>query len=157
CKGDPAWLFTENDTNVRRHYGQTDATGHFKDAFHEYLVAGNRGAVNSEQTGTKAAAHYELRVRAGSSASVRVRLSRSSEPTSTNSRNGARGATRTTDAFSDFDTIFTQRRREADEFYAELQEDIADPDARLVQRQAFAGMIWSKQFFYYDVPEWIRG
>src|SRR5437867_12135307 len=59
--------------------------------------------------------------------------------------------------FADFDKLFTQRRREADEFYAELQKDITDADARLVQRQAFAGMIWSKQFFYYDVPEWIHG
>src|SRR5260221_7002821 len=59
--------------------------------------------------------------------------------------------------FADFDKLFTQRRREADEFYAELQGDITDADARLVQRQAFAGMIWSKHFFYYDVPEWIHG
>jgi hypothetical protein len=156
-QGEPAWLFTENATNVRRHYGQTETTGHFKDAFHDYLVAGNTGAVNPRQRGTKVAAHYKLRVPGGGSASMRVRLSRSPEPTSPHSRNRARGATRRADAFSDFDIIFTQRRREADEFYAELQKDIAGPDARLVQRQAFAGMIWSKQFFYYDVPDWIRG
>jgi hypothetical protein len=157
----PSLLFTENDTNVRRHHGQGDAAGHFKDAFHEYLIAGNTTAVNPQQTGTKAAAHYELTVPAGGSASVRVRLVGRVAPrapqVSSIPQNGARGATRPTDAFSDFDAIFNQRRNEADEFYAELQRDITDPDARLVQRQAFAGMIWSKQFFYYDVPEWIKG
>src|SRR5262249_2746401 len=74
CEGSPTRLFTENDTNVRWHHGRANATGHFKDAFHEYLVAGNTAAVNSQQTGTKAAAHYELTVPAGGSRSVRVRL-----------------------------------------------------------------------------------
>src|SRR5262245_515147 len=80
----PVRLFAENETKVRRHYAHASATGHFKDAFHEYVVAGNSAAVNSQQTGTKAAVHYKLKVSAGGSASVRVRLSRSSEPTSTN-------------------------------------------------------------------------
>jgi hypothetical protein len=146
CDGKFKRLFTENDTNVRRHHGQPDATGHFKDAFHDYVVAGRAGAVDPQQSGTKAAAYYQLTVAAGASAHVRVRLARVSDAASSSAA-----------GFEEFDSIFEQRRREADEFYTALQKDIPDPDARLVQRQAFAGMIWSKQFFHYDVPEWLRG
>jgi hypothetical protein len=176
----PTLLFTDNETNVRRLFGRNDARGHFKDAFHEYAVAGNKAAVNPQQTGTKAAAHYVLTVAAGGSVSVRLRLvARISKPAvsqaaSLRSVEARRGRTKdhtagrlgigdaadgksALQAFADFDAIFAQRRREADEFYAALQKDIPDADARLVQRQAFAGMIWSKQFFYYDVPEWLGG
>jgi hypothetical protein len=141
CNKPGQLLFCDNETNARRLYGQHEATGHFKDAFHEYLVAGNQSAVNPEQTGTKAAAHYELNVPAQDSAVIRLRLTKG-------------GATK---PFADFDPVFARRVREADEFYGELQKDLTDGDARNVQRQALAGMIWSKQFFYYDVPEWIKG
>ncbi len=137
----PEILFCDNETNVRRLYGQNEAQGHFKDAFNECVIAGNKAAVNPQQCGTKAAAHFEMPVAAKGAVTIRLRL--------------ARGTV--AKPFADFDKIFTQRRREADEFYAELQKDITDADARLVQRQVFAGMIWSKQFFYYDVPEWIKG
>jgi len=137
----PSFLFTENETNPRRHYNQPDAQGHFKDAFHDYVIHGNKGAVNSQPIGTKAAAHYEVTVPAGGSSTVRARLTAGSNAK----------------PFADFDTVFSQRRKEADEFYAALQSDLSDADQRNVQRQAFAGMIWSKQFFYYDVPEWIKG
>jgi hypothetical protein len=140
CDGKPTLLFSENETNVRRLYGRHDASGFFKDAFHECVVAGNKTAVNPQQTGTKAAALYELTVPAGGSQQVRLRLAQESGMT-----------------FADFDAIFDRRRREADEFYAEFQHEIADADARLVQRQAFAGMIWSKQYFHYSVPEWLEG
>src|SRR5712691_3483021 len=141
CDGKPELLFCDNETNVRRLHGQSDAQGHFKDAFHDYLVAGNKSAVNPQQTGTKAAAHFEMSVPAEGAVTIRLRLTCGT----------------VAKPFADFDKLFTQRRREADEFYAELQRDITDADARLVQRQAFAGMIWSKHFFYYDVPEWIHG
>ncbi|MBS0209548.1 MAG: glucosidase [Planctomycetes bacterium] len=140
CEGQPELLFCENETNVRRLFN-AEAPGPFKDAFHNYLIAGQRDAVNREQTGTKAAAHYTLNLPAGGSAQVRVRLA---------PEDVAGG-------FADFDAVMTARRREADEFYADLQRDVADADARLVQRQAFAGMIWNKQFYYYDVPQWLRG
>ncbi len=141
CYGKPELLFCENETNARRLFGTNDKPGFFKDAFHEYIVHGDRAAVNPERTGTKAGALYQLRIPAGGSASVRLQLI-----------NGS-GA----NPFADFDGIFSLRIREADEFYASLQRDIADADARLVQRQAFAGMIWSKQFFHYDVREWLQG
>jgi hypothetical protein len=138
--GEAELLFTENETNVGRLYG-TPTRGHFKDAFHEYVIAGRHEAVNPAQVGTKAAAHYRPVVPAGGSASVRVRLA----------------PQQLDKAFTTFDRMLALRRREADEFYAHLQSDMRDADARDVQRQAFAGMIWSKQFFYFDVPQWLNG
>lgn len=146
--GERALLFCENETNPRRHFGQPEAQGVFKDGFHDYVIHGDKAAVNTQQLGTKAAAHYQLMVPAGGTASVRLRLVGGSEQTR---------ATTASQAFSNFDRIIAQRRKEADEFYAALQHDITDADARNVQRQAFAGMIWSKQFFYYDVPQWLKG
>jgi hypothetical protein len=137
------WLFTENDTNPRI-FG-TAKDGYFKDAFHEYVVHGNKAAVNPAKTGTKAVAHYIITVPAQGSREIRLRLSKIQSDTPNR------------EAFADFDSIITRRISEADAFYRELQQDIPDADARLVQRQAFAGMIWSKQFFYYDVPEWLNG
>jgi hypothetical protein len=144
CDANPTLLFCDNETNVRRLFNQPDAQGFFKDAFHEYIIAGNKSAVNPAQTGTKAGAVYELNVSAGQSATVRLRLAKSD-------------AASIGKPWNDFDTIFTERRNEADEFYAELQKNLTDADAKLVQRQAFAGMIWSKQFFHYDVPLWLDG
>jgi mannosylglycerate hydrolase MGH1-like protein len=138
-------LFCDNDTNVRRHFGMNEASGYFKDAFHEYLVQGKHDAVNPEQTGTKVGALYEMNVASGAAVTVRLRLS---------PHEGARAVIQ---PFADFDAIFDARHREADEFYAELQQGIADPDAKLVQRQAFAGMIWNKMFYNYSVEEWLEG
>jgi hypothetical protein len=141
AEGGPSLLFCDNETNVRRLYGVDGAAGYFKDGFHEYVVSGNHAAVNPARTGTKAAAHYQRMVPAGGMTRVRLRLSDGllAQP------------------FGDFDACIEERRRETDAFYAELQADIPDTDARNVQRQALAGMIWNKQFFYYDVAEWLRG
>jgi hypothetical protein len=138
-------LFCDNETNPRRLFGAKEASGYFKDAFHEYVVQGKRDAVNPEQTGTKVGALYETNVAAGGAVTVRLRLA------------PAKGTATTFLPFADFDAVFTQNRREADEFYAELQQQIADPDAKLVQRQAFGGMIWSKMFFHYCVNDWLDG
>jgi hypothetical protein len=141
ARGDrPDLLFTENETNTERLFGY-GRPGHFKDGFHERVIHGHESAVNGEKEGTKAAAWYRLEVPAGGEVELRLRLS----PAAADA------------PFEDFDALFDARRAEADAFYAELQHDIADADARHVQRQAFAGMIWSKQFYYYDVPEWLRG
>src|SRR5262249_38322247 len=141
AEGDPTLLFCDNETNVARLYGVNGAKAYYKDAFHDCIIRGDRTAVSSDQTGTKAAAHYILKASAHGSTQLRLRLV-----------NG-----RVADPFRHFDRVLAQRRQEADAFYAELQAGIADADARSVQRQAFAGMIWSKQFFYYDVPEWLKG
>ena len=133
-------LFCDNDTNVHRLYG-VNAAGYFKDAFHEFVVQNNRLAVNPESHGTKAAAHYTLSVAGQGVARIRLRLSASSRA----------------QPFADFDEVAAARVREADEFFAHLQHDQPNGDARLVQRQALAGMIWSKQFYQYDVRTWLNG
>jgi hypothetical protein len=138
--GDAPWLFTENETNGRRLFGSHEPDGHLKDAFHEFVVEGHAQAVNPQHRGTKTAAHYRLEVPSGGHAVVRLRLSTDSHA----------------DPFAGFDGLIERRRREADAFYGRLQKTLSE-DQQLVQRQALAGMIWSKQFFYYDVPQWLKG
>jgi Mannosylglycerate hydrolase MGH1-like glycoside hydrolase domain/Glycosyl hydrolase family 63 C-terminal domain len=134
-------LFCENDTNVRRHFG-IDAPGPFKDGFDSYIVHGDGSAVNPAGAGTKCAAHFQFNVQPGQRQVLRLRF---------------RPSALTTAAFDDFDSVFASRRAEADEFYASLQRDIQDADRRLVQRQALAGMLWSKQYYYIDIPQWLSG
>jgi len=145
--GKPDMLFCDNETNAGKLYGQPEAKGYFKDAFDEYIVHGNHAAVNPDQVGTKAGVLYKLTIPAGGSASVRLRLA---------VERGS-GLKPSLPRFDDFDIIFTQRIAEADEFYADLQRDMEDADARSVQRHAFAGMLWSKQFFCFDVAKWLKG
>jgi Glycosyl hydrolase family 63 C-terminal domain len=140
-EGRPELLFCDNETNVRRLWGMNSAAGFFKDGVNDYIVYGDKTAVNPERVGTKAAAHYRLDLAAGESARLRLRLA----PAETSA------------GLADFDRVLSRRRAEADEFYSTLQRDIADPDARLVQRQALSGMLWSKQFYYIDIPEWLDG
>ena len=141
CDGRPELLFCENETNVRRLYGQTEAPGYFKDAFHEYVIHGNHAAVNPLRSGTKMAAHHPLTIPAGGSQEVRLRLARDPLP----------------EPFWGFDEICAQRIAEADEFYNTVHDGVTDEDLRRVQRQALAGMIWSKQFYDYDVRRWLAG
>jgi hypothetical protein len=134
-------LFCENETNIARLYG-ANAHGFFKDAFHNYVVHGDANAVNPAATGTKAAALYASEIPAGGKLVIRVRLC----PGDVNPN-----------AFSGFAQILQQRMTEADCYYNALQSKVSDIDARLVQRQALAGMLWSKQFYSYDVAEWLKG
>jgi hypothetical protein len=136
----PSWLLTENETNTPKLYAAKSA-GPFKDGFHEFLINGRSEAVAANGEGTKAAAHFIFDVAAYEAVTVQLRLSRAELP----------------EPFEGFDAMLDRRIAEADEFFAELQRDIELPDARLVQRQALAGMIWSKQYFYFDIPEWIKG
>jgi hypothetical protein len=140
CDGRPALLFCDNETNVRRLFG-FDATGYFKDGINDFIVDGNLGAVNPGKFGTKAAAHYRLRVPAQASVAVRVRLLSDKDDT----------------CFEDFDAVMKSRRQEADEYYETIGQDVAAGDARLVQRQALAGMLWSKQFYHIDMRVWLKG
>jgi hypothetical protein len=139
--GMPTVLFCDNETNTQRLFNANGVEGFYKDAVNDYIVHDRRDAVNAEKYGTKAAVHYHLHVPGQETARLRLRLS----------------AANHAEPFTDFDDIVALRRRDADEFYANLQVDLNDEDARRVQRQAFAGMIWSKQFFYYDVAEWLKG
>ena len=136
-----ALLFCENETNMRRLFG-VDAPGTFKDGIGDYLLHGRQDAVSALQEGTKCAAHYTLDVPPHGREVIDLRF---------------RPAADRSDAFADFDAVFASRIAEADAFYAELQAGIVSADARLVQRQALAGMLWSKQFYYYDVARWLDG
>ena len=135
------FFFCENETNVKRLYG-IDQPGYFKDGVNDHLIHGIEGAVNYHQ-GTKVALNYNFTIKAGKSHTIRLRL----------------GPSNNHEAFSDFDAIFSTRQRETDAFYQELQQeiDIEGADEKQVQRQAFAGMLWSKQFYYYDVDQWLKG
>jgi hypothetical protein len=139
-EGSPDLLFCDNDTNARRLYGGEQA-GWFKDTINDAIVGGDSGALNPARRGTKAAAHFVLEIAAGGARTIRVRLRPPSE----------------TAAFADFDAVVATRRAEADEFYAVIQSGISDADARRIQRQAFAGMLWCKQFYGYDVRRWLEG
>ena len=139
-EGDAAWFLCENETNYARLFG-TPATGAAKDGINDAIVLGRRDGLCKEDTGTKCAAHRILRIPPRDAATLRVRF-------------------RPVDAepgFVSFDRILTSRRDEADAFYDAMQAGMVDPDARQVQRQAFAGLLWSKQVYLYDVRRWLQG
>ncbi len=140
CEGDPELLFTENETNNARLFGGQNATPYVKDAFDEYLVHQRRDAVNPSRTGTKAAAHYRVAVGAGQTAVLRLRLT------------GARPAA----AFGNgFDEVFAARLREADEFYRSITPASLSEDEARVVRQGLAGMLWTKQYYFFDADRWL--
>jgi hypothetical protein len=142
-EGSAELLFTENETNFRKLYGVDNESRYVKDAFHEHVVHGTPEAVNPARRGSKGAARYVLRLAPGASATVRLRLTDRSEPA---------------DPFGPaFDDVFSLRIAEADAFYREQAPEGVSEDARSVQRQAFAGLLWSKQFYHYDVARWLRG
>ncbi len=142
-EGEAELLFTENESNLQRLYGVENESRYVKDAFHDYVLRGQRDAVNPDRRGSKGAARYVLHLPPGGVATVRLRLT---DPTAADEPFGQR-----------FEEVFSERQAEADEFYRDLAPDDVSDDARAVQRQAFAGLLWSKQFYYYDVPRWLRG
>ena len=141
----PTALFCENETNAERLFGAAPVTPYPKDGINDHVVNG-AATVNPERTGTKAAFWYEVPVQAGETAELRLRL-----------RPPAAGGTAGSPLGAQFDQVIAQRRAEADEFYAELTPAGASADEALVMRQAFAGMLWSKQLFYYNVARWLDG
>src|SRR5713226_8514653 len=144
CDGEPALLFTENDTNFERLYGYTNRVKYVKDAFHRFVVHGDRQAVNPQERGTKAVAHYALAIDPGSSITLRLRLN-DRKPGSFSAFGKA------------FDDTLATRKREADEFYDTIISSTASTDAKNVARQAFAGLLWSKQYYHYIVKNWLEG
>jgi hypothetical protein len=145
CEGDVPLLFTENETNNARLFGSANASPYVKDGINEYVVHGKRKAVNPDRAGTKAAIHHELSIPGGQTQMVRLRLTK-------------RPPGELADTFADFDQIFQARLREADEFYASVIPPAvkADPDRVSVVRQAMAGMLWSKQYYYFEGDRWLE-
>ena len=145
CEGEAPLLFTENETNHERLFPgrQKNESPYIKDGINDCVVQDNRGAVNPEKQGTKVAAHYQVTVGAGQTKVIRLRLSNSSA--------GQKG-----EPFGKpFDDVFADRLREADEFYKSVTPPSVSPDAANVMRQAIAGMLWSKQFFFFDGDNWL--
>jgi hypothetical protein len=141
CDGNPRLLFTENDTNNERIFGTPNATPYVKDGINNFVVSGRQEAVNPNQTGTKVAAHYQLNVGTGETVVIRLRLSNAAYR----------------DPFgSQFDQIIEDRRREADAFYQAITPTRINEDEARVMRQALAGMLWSKQYFFYDTDKWLE-
>ncbi|MFO0865157.1 MAG: glucosidase [Gemmataceae bacterium] len=147
CEGEVPLLFTENETNTQRIFGVPNRTPYVKDGIDAFVVQGKVEAVNPEMKGTKVAAVYHLNMEAGQSKSVRIRLSDTAF---------GRGNGKAPHPFAQFDSVMQARRREADEFYAAVIPRTLDPDQANVMRQALAGMLWSKQFYHYDVDKWLE-
>ena len=141
CRGTPGLLFTENETNAQRLWGIPNRTPFVKDGIQEAVVHGRADVVNPEAAGTKAAAHYTVRIAPGASETVELRLSRR----------------RLASPFADLAEILGRRQAEADAFYRDFTPSEMPEDARRVQRQAFAGLLWSKQLYRYDVATWLDG
>jgi hypothetical protein len=141
CEGDSDLLFTENESNAERLWGVPNATPFVKDAFHRAIVNGDKAAVNPDQRGTKAAFHLHGTVEPGASMSLLLRLSH----------------TQHAEPFHELDSVCTGRKQEADRFYEASAGDLLTDDEERVRRQAFSGLLWSKQVYHYDVMQWIDG
>jgi hypothetical protein len=141
CDNNPLLIFTDNETNTKYLYNHDDGKKYCKDGINNYLVNGNINAINKDRTGTKASADYNITVEGNNHVEIRLRLTKDilAKP------------------FSDYDKLFNVRVKEADDFYKDLQKEISDMDARLVQRQALAGMLWSKQFYLFNAKQWLNG
>lgn len=137
----PTLLFTENETNTEKLFQQPNASPYVKDAFHRYIVEEELAAVNPEQQGTKAAASFYSMVEPGQPFTVRLRLTKDKRKR----------------PFFGFDSLVTKKALEADAFYQSIHAPGLSIDDKLIQRQAYAGLLWSKQFFYYDVQQWLEG
>jgi mannosylglycerate hydrolase MGH1-like protein len=169
-EGAPELLFTENETNYVKLFNYRDRIPFVKDGFHEYVIRGNKQAVSPELTGTKMAGHYIFELAPRESANLKLRLT-DIDPLGTmdpdlqslgavaaaGETKPASGAPRTGDFSAGFDEVFNQRMKEADAFYDSRIPQQLSPDARMVMRQAYSGMLWSKQFYHYDVGTWLEG
>jgi hypothetical protein len=146
CDGEAEWLFTENETNKQRLWGLENDSKYVKDGINDYVVRGAKESVNPSRVGSKASAHGRFRVAPGRSATMLLRLT------------DAPGEVKRTDLFGEsFATTMRRRREEADDFYAAVVPSGLDADARDAMRQALGGMLWSKQFYHYDVGRWLKG
>ncbi len=142
CEGTPELLFTENETNTERFWNWAGQNRFYKDAFHRYIISDEKNAVNPQPQGTKACAVYRVHLQGGEAQTFRFRLSRAGSAAL---------------ACDQYDSVFSTRIAEADEFYAQMCEEGVSDEVRRVQRQAFAGLFWSKQFYHFVVETWLEG
>jgi len=143
CEGPVPLLFTENETNNARIFGTANLSPYVKDGINNYMVPGQKNAVNPDFIGTKASPHYQVTVEAGAKQIVRLRLAQTAPP-------------ELRDPFGKFDAVMNARLKEADEFYDAITPPSVTGDARRVMRQALAGMLWTKQYYYFDLDKWLE-
>jgi hypothetical protein len=143
CEGPGTLLFTDNETNHYRLWGQPNPSEYQKDGINDYIISRRQNAINPARTGTKTAFHATVTVAPGASATLRLRL-------------GARPPEGLAEPFGDFDATFAARKREADEYYGALLPASLSEDARSVVRQGYAGLLWTKQAYVYDVERWLN-
>jgi hypothetical protein len=141
CEENPEFLFCENDSNLRKLFNVSDAKGFYKDGINEYIVHQDLNAVNPQLTGTKVGLNYKISVSGQSFQTIRLRLSKTKEKL----------------PFNRYDDIFFERIKETDAFYNEVLCKSEEEDVKRIQRQALAGLLWSKQFYYYDIQQWLDG
>jgi hypothetical protein len=147
-EGAPEPLFTENETNLKRLYNAANQSPYVKDAFHEHIIAGNKDAVNPALRGTKAALHYRLQISAHDEIVLKLRLTKTEH----------QGKSSTTEKLgAEYDATFARRIGEADEFYDSVMPEGVDSDTRNVLRQAYAGLLWGKQYYHFDIRQWLAG
>jgi hypothetical protein len=144
CEGKPELLFTENETNAQKLFGAENGSSAVKDGINDYIIHGAKDAVHATEAGTKASAHYHATVAPGQSITLRLRLS-DAVPASGRALDG------------EFDRVFTTRKGEADDFYRTVIPDAIAPDRQNIMRQALGGLLWSKQYFHYDINRWLKG
>ncbi|MGI9087333.1 MAG: MGH1-like glycoside hydrolase domain-containing protein [Chthoniobacterales bacterium] len=170
CEGARDFLFTENESNTARLWNSPNESKFVKDGINDFIVHGRAEAINPDRSGTKAAAHYPLELAPGEIRVLRLRLSQVSSPQVPDFAEPPRrspasappappsaNAREENHPFADFDAIFSERAQEADEFYRALAPDSLNNEHRAIQRQALAGMLWSKQFYHYIVEQWLEG
>ncbi len=141
CEKNCNFLFCNNETNTIKLYNYKSKNKFFKDGINDFIINGNTKAVNKKNRGTKVAANYNLTLQPNEEKTIRLRLTKTSF----------------TNAFSGFDSIFSKRKQEAENYYKAVQSSLKNEDEKNIQRQAFAGLLWNKQFYYYDVPQWLYG
>ena len=146
CNGTPELLFTENETNSRRLYGNANGNQFAKDGINDFIVNGDKSAINSTLNGTKAAAHYKLTLAPGETTTIKLRLTDLEIPPANGDPCNGK-----------FESIFKERIEEANEFYSAVIPDHLSDDAKNVMRQALGGLLWSKQYYYYDLGSWLKG
>jgi hypothetical protein len=145
CEGADEVLFTENESNAERLWGLNNVRPFVKDSINDYVVHSKKNAINPAFVGTKAAAYYKINIPSGKSRAIRLRLKQITK------------GEKSLRAFANFDDLFTQRAREADEFYAALAPSGLSKEHCAIQRQALGGMLWNKQFYHYIVEQWLEG
>ena len=143
CEGQPELLFTENETNYPKIFNYDNGKQYFKDGINNYIVDRQQNAVNPQQIGTKFAPNYQLTIAGGETKTIKLRLC---------------DRANLSDALeSEFDRLFADRIAEADEFYGQINEQSLNEDLINIQRQAFAGMLWTKQYYKFDIERWLNG